>query len=97
MNLINAAYAREKKRMFFSLWRNLYLHQMPYLYTDIFYAETLAWEKMSTTGILPHRAGHTSVAIGSNIFVFGGFTDARNLYDDLHVLDVGMCSRSSGK
>ncbi|XP_008785617.2 tip elongation aberrant protein 1 [Phoenix dactylifera] len=51
-------------------------------------AETLAWEKMSTTGILPHRAGHTSVAIGSNIFVFGGFTDARNLYDDLHVLDV---------
>ena len=39
---------------------------------------------------LPPRAGHSTVAFGKNLFVFGGFTDAQNLYDDLHMLDVGM-------
>ncbi|THU62138.1 hypothetical protein C4D60_Mb01t01980 [Musa balbisiana] len=53
-------------------------------------ADTLAWEPMKTAGkIFPPRAGHTTVALGSNLFVFGGFTDARNLYDDLYVLNVG--------
>lgn len=52
--------------------------------------DTLAWEPMKTAGkIFPPRAGHTTVALGSNLFVFGGFTDARNLYDDLYVLNVG--------
>ncbi|CAL9116970.1 uncharacterized protein LOC135634069 isoform X1 [Musa acuminata AAA Group] len=52
-------------------------------------ADTLAWEPMKTAGkIFPPRAGHTTVALGSNLFVFGGFTDARNLYDDLYVLNV---------
>lgn len=27
------------------------------------------------------------------MFVFGGFTDERNLYDDLYVLNVGKCLR----
>ena len=40
--------------------------------------------------MLPPRAGHTTVAFGKNLFVFGGFTDAQNLYDDLHMLDAGM-------
>lgn len=40
--------------------------------------------------MLPPRAGHTTVAFGRNLFVFGGFTDAQNLYDDLHMLDAGM-------
>lgn len=45
---------------------------------------------MNTSGqMLAPRAGHTTVVLGSNLFVFGGFTDARNLYDDLHVLNVG--------
>nr|CAD1837950.1 unnamed protein product [Ananas comosus var. bracteatus] len=53
--------------------------------------ETLAWEKMITAGqAFPPRAGHTAMTIGSNIFVFGGFRDDRNLYDDLCVLDVDM-------
>lgn len=39
---------------------------------------------------LPPRAGHSTVALGKNLFVFGGFTDERNLYDDLHMLNLGM-------
>ncbi|XP_021286156.1 kelch domain-containing protein 3 isoform X2 [Herrania umbratica] len=59
-------------------------------------ADTLAWKELNTSGqILPPRAGHSSVAIGKNLFVFGGFTDAQNLYDDLYMLDVdtGMWTR----
>ncbi|XP_020702488.1 RING finger protein B isoform X1 [Dendrobium catenatum] len=52
-------------------------------------ADTLTWRQITTSGqMLAPRAGHTTVALGSNLFVFGGFTDARNLYDDLHVLNV---------
>lgn len=40
--------------------------------------------------MLPPRAGHATVAFGKNLFVFGGFTDSQNLYDDLYMLDVGM-------
>lgn len=40
--------------------------------------------------MLAPRAGHSTVALGKNLFVFGGFTDARNLYDDLHILDLGI-------
>lgn len=39
---------------------------------------------------MPPRAGHSTVAFGKNLFVFGGFTDAQNLYNDLYMLDVGM-------
>lgn len=52
--------------------------------------DTLSWSQISTSGqMIAPRAGHTTVALGSNLFVFGGFTDDRNLYDDLHVLNLG--------
>ncbi|KAF2282977.1 hypothetical protein GH714_043296 [Hevea brasiliensis] len=51
--------------------------------------ETLVWKELHTTGQkLTPRAGHSTVAFGKNLFVFGGFTDAQNLYDDLYMLDV---------
>ncbi|XP_011012262.1 PREDICTED: host cell factor-like [Populus euphratica] len=51
--------------------------------------ETLVWEELNTSGQkLPPRAGHSTVSFGKNLFVFGGFTDAQNLYDDLHMLNV---------
>lgn len=52
-------------------------------------ADTLVWKELSATGqMLPPRAGHSTVALGKNLFVFGGFTDAQNLYDDLYMLDI---------
>ncbi|XP_044486658.1 kelch domain-containing protein 3-like isoform X2 [Mangifera indica] len=52
-------------------------------------AETLTWTELKTSGqMLPPRAGHATVAFGKNLFVFGGFTDSQNLYDDLYMLDV---------
>jgi N-acetylneuraminic acid mutarotase len=52
--------------------------------------DTLIWRELSTSGhLLAPRAGHATVAFGKNLFVFGGFTDAQNLYNDLYVLDVG--------
>ncbi|XVF49936.1 hypothetical protein PTKIN_Ptkin04bG0056400 [Pterospermum kingtungense] len=59
-------------------------------------AGTLAWKELNTSGqMLPPRAGHSTVAFGKNLFVFGGFTDAQNLYDDIYMLDVdtGMWTR----
>ncbi|WOK92296.1 kelch domain-containing protein 3 [Canna indica] len=56
-------------------------------------ADTLIWEPMKTSGkLFPPRAGHTTLALGSNLYVFGGFRDARDLYDDLHVLNVEHCT-----
>ncbi|KAF2312873.1 hypothetical protein GH714_040930 [Hevea brasiliensis] len=60
-------------------------------YNDLYIlnTETLVWKELNTTGQkLPPRAGHSTVAFGKNLFVFGGFTDAQNLYDDLYMLDV---------
>ncbi|XP_059640606.1 nitrile-specifier protein 5 isoform X2 [Cornus florida] len=52
-------------------------------------ADTLIWSKLNTSGeLLPPRAGHTTVALGKNFFVFGGFTDEQNLYDDIYMLDI---------
>ncbi|KAL3513018.1 hypothetical protein ACH5RR_025735 [Cinchona calisaya] len=52
-------------------------------------ADTLVWCKLNTTGqLLPPRAGHTTVAWGKYLFVFGGFSDEKNLYDDVYVLDM---------
>ncbi|MFS7985356.1 putative kelch-type beta propeller [Helianthus anomalus] len=39
--------------------------------------------------LLPPRAGHTTVALGKNLLVFGGFTDAEDLYDDLYMFNLG--------
>lgn len=53
-------------------------------------ADTLVWQPMKTSGkIFPPRAGHTTVLLGNDLFVFGGFSDAKNLYDDLYVLNLG--------
>ncbi|KAM7471228.1 hypothetical protein LguiA_009411 [Lonicera macranthoides] len=61
-----------------------YLSDVHILDTD-----TLIWGKLNTSGqLLPPRAGHTTVALGRNMFVFGGFTDEQNLYDDIYMLDV---------
>ncbi|XP_062170810.1 acyl-CoA-binding domain-containing protein 6-like isoform X2 [Alnus glutinosa] len=61
-----------------------YLSDVHVLDTD-----TLIWRELSTSGhLLAPRAGHATVAFGKNLFVFGGFTDAQNLYNDLYVLDV---------
>lgn len=52
-------------------------------------ADTLVWKELNTTGqILAPRAGHATVSLGKHLFVFGGFTDDRNLFDDLHMLNI---------
>ncbi|CAN4088355.1 unnamed protein product [Withania somnifera] len=51
--------------------------------------DTLAWCKLNTTGqILPPRGGHTTITLGKNLFVFGGFADDQSLFDDVYVLDI---------
>ncbi|PIA63125.1 hypothetical protein AQUCO_00200865v1 [Aquilegia coerulea] len=61
-----------------------YLSDVHILDTD-----TLVWKQLSTMGQkLPPRAGHSTVTLGKNLFVFGGFTDERNLYDDLYMLNM---------
>ncbi|KAI5416546.1 acyl-CoA-binding domain-containing protein 5 isoform X2 [Lathyrus oleraceus] len=61
-----------------------YLSDVHILDTD-----TLMWRELSTSGqLLLPRAGHSTVSFGKNLFVFGGFTDAQNLYNDLYMLDV---------
>ncbi|XP_033131478.1 nitrile-specifier protein 1 isoform X1 [Brassica rapa] len=62
-----------------------------YYYSDVHIldTETFVWKQMKTSGqVLTPRAGHVTVALERNLFVFGGFTDSQNLYDDLYVLDV---------
>ncbi|KAK1297486.1 hypothetical protein QJS10_CPB15g01387 [Acorus calamus] len=52
---------------------------------------TLVWKELHTSGqMLAPRAGHSTVSLGKYLFVLGGFTDDRSLYDDLHVLNLGM-------
>ncbi|KAL8547179.1 hypothetical protein ACS0TY_006770 [Phlomoides rotata] len=52
-------------------------------------ADTLVWCKLNTTGqLLPPRGGHTTIGFGKNLFVFGGFSDEQNLYDDVYMLDI---------
>jgi N-acetylneuraminic acid mutarotase len=60
--------------------------------------DTFVWKELRTSGqkIIP-RAGHTTVALRKYLFVFGGFTDDRKLFDDLHVLNVdnGVWTRAT--
>ncbi|KAI4326576.1 hypothetical protein MLD38_031876 [Melastoma candidum] len=52
-------------------------------------AETLMWKELKMTGhALPPRAGHATISFGKLLFVYGGFTEAQKLYDDLYMLDV---------
>ncbi|AEE35560.1 Galactose oxidase/kelch repeat superfamily protein [Arabidopsis thaliana] len=61
-----------------------YLSDVHILDTDKF-----VWKELKTSGqVLTPRAGHVTVALERNLFVFGGFTDSQNLYDDLYVLDL---------
>ncbi|KAF3793548.1 Kelch domain-containing protein 3 [Nymphaea thermarum] len=54
-------------------------------------ADTLVWKELNTSGqVLAPRAGHCTVALGRYLFVFGGFTHDRTLYDDLHIINVDM-------
>ncbi|KAF8399614.1 hypothetical protein HHK36_015483 [Tetracentron sinense] len=63
---------------------DFYLSDVHILDTD-----TLVWRELSTSGqMLSPRAGHSTVALGKNLFVFGGFTEDRNLYDDLYMLNL---------
>ncbi|KAJ4909341.1 Galactose oxidase/kelch repeat superfamily protein [Raphanus sativus] len=53
---------------------------------------TFAWKQLKTSGeVLTPRGGHVTVAIESKLFVFGGFADTQNLYNDLYVLDLETC------
>ncbi|MCO5601125.1 hypothetical protein L7F22_055244 [Adiantum nelumboides] len=61
-----------------------YLADVQILDTDL-----MEWKEFQVTGqTLTPRAGHVAVSIGKLIFVFGGFTDDRKLFDDLHMLDL---------
>ncbi|KAL6549326.1 hypothetical protein OROHE_008443 [Orobanche hederae] len=52
-------------------------------------ADSLVWCKLNTSGqLLPPRGGHTTVGFGKNLFIFGGFSDEENLYDDVYMLDI---------
>ncbi|KAL2479147.1 Galactose oxidase/kelch repeat superfamily protein [Forsythia ovata] len=52
-------------------------------------ADTLVWCKLNPMGqLLPPRGGHTTIAFGKNLFVFGGFSDEQNLYNDVYMLDL---------
>eukprot|EP00249_Psilotum_nudum_P013942 c24589_g1_i1 orf=335-1936(-) len=61
-----------------------YLSDVHILDTD-----TMEWKELQTSGqkLMP-RAGHATVSLGKHLFVFGGFTDDRNLFDDLHMLNI---------
>eukprot|EP00250_Pteridium_aquilinum_P005159 c15297_g2_i1 orf=15-2003(+) len=61
-----------------------YLADVHILDTDF-----MEWKEVHASGdVLMPRAGHATVAVGKHVFVFGGFTDDRRLYDDLHMLNL---------
>ncbi|XP_061351969.1 uncharacterized protein LOC133296940 [Gastrolobium bilobum] len=71
--------------------RDYYLSDVHILDTD-----TLIWRDLCMSGqLLTPRAGHSTVSFGKNLFVFGGFTHAQSLYNDMYMLDVdtGMCTK----
>nr|XP_048330190.1 uncharacterized protein LOC107419037 isoform X2 [Ziziphus jujuba var. spinosa] len=79
-----------------SSWRNKFIvvggedgHDYYLSDVHILDTDTLIWRELNTSGhLLTPRAGHSTVAFGKNLFVFGGFTDAQNLYNDLYMLDI---------
>ncbi|GKB93505.1 galactose oxidase/kelch, beta-propeller containing protein, partial [Tanacetum coccineum] len=53
--------------------------------------DTLAWTNLVTNGKqMPPRASHTTIVLGNNLYVFGGFSDCEDLYDDLYLFDLGV-------
>ncbi|KAJ7956489.1 BTB-kelch protein [Quillaja saponaria] len=79
-----------------SSWKNKFIviageDKHDYYLTDVHIldTDTLIWRELNTLGqMLTPQAGHSTVSFGKNIFVFGGFTDIQNLYNDLYMLDV---------
>eukprot|EP00897_Mesotaenium_endlicherianum_P007798 jgi/Mesen1/7046/ME000369S06375 len=52
-------------------------------------ASSMEWKEMAVTGDKPAaRAGHVAVAASRHLVIFGGFTDERQLFNDLHTLDL---------
>ena len=51
--------------------------------------ETMTWSQPITTGTTPSvRAGHSCVAVGTKLYLFGG-GDGTTYLNDLHILDTG--------
>ncbi|MCO5570463.1 hypothetical protein L7F22_024185 [Adiantum nelumboides] len=49
----------------------------------------MEWKEIfASRDMLMPQAGHATVAVGKYVFVFGGFTDDRKLYDDLNMLNL---------
>ncbi|EFJ13495.1 hypothetical protein SELMODRAFT_424453 [Selaginella moellendorffii] len=65
---------------------NAYLNDVHILDT-----ETMAWREVKTTGAeLMPRAEHTTISHGKYLVVFGGFSDDRKLFNDVHTLDLSL-------
>ncbi|XP_030530752.2 RING finger protein B-like [Rhodamnia argentea] len=79
-----------------STWKNKMIviggedeHDYHFSDVHILDTDTLMWKELNTTGdMLPPRAGHSTVTFGKILFVYGGYTEAQKLYDDLYMLDV---------
>ncbi|KAF4034612.1 Kelch motif [Phytophthora infestans] len=56
--------------------------------------DTRKWTLLEPSrGSLPPRSGHSAVAIGSKIYVFGGLDAAKSeIYSDVHTFDTQTCS-----
>jgi len=69
---------------------------------DVFRYDTMRsqWSKVRTSGKAPcGRVGHAAVAIGDNMYVFGGRTGkdfGDSSLNDLHVLDTASGMLSTG-
>jgi hypothetical protein len=51
----------------------------------------MSWSQAYVAGSSPAaRSRHTATVVGSKLYVFGGGDDSR-VYNDLYVLDCGLC------
>jgi hypothetical protein len=49
----------------------------------------MAWSQAYVAGTSPSaRSRHTTIAVGTKLYVFGGGDDTR-VYNDLYILDTG--------
>lgn len=64
---------------------------MPSHLTHVNTAATSEWRLIVPShGSLPPRSGHSAVAVGHALIVFGGFNARESLvYNDIHVFDTG--------
>lgn len=60
---------------------------------DSLLADKSAWSRLHAEGPPPcPRYAHTAVAVGSRMFVFGGYSQDGQWLNDLHVLDACACA-----